>query len=88
MIKQLVGNRLKELRLQKGLSQEKFALEAGLDRTYIASVENGKRNISIVALQKIWQALGIAADEFFSSPIFMELENGEKSPAKKGKLAD
>lgn len=53
MIKQKVGARIRELRNDRGLSQEKLALAAGLDRTYIASVENGKRNISIVNLEKI-----------------------------------
>lgn len=88
MIRRLVGARIKELRLEKALSQEKFALEVGLDRTYVASVENGKRNISILNLCKIWQALGISAENFFSSPIFKEFESGEKSTTKKKKLAN
>ena len=57
MIKQIVGNRIRELRSNAGLSQEKLALAANLDRTYIASVENGKRNISIINLEKIIKAL-------------------------------
>lgn len=52
MIRQKVGNKIKTLRHLNGLSQEKLALNAGLDRTYIASVENGNRNISIVNLEK------------------------------------
>ena len=70
MIRKQVGQRIKELRMQAGLSQEKFALEAGLDRTYLASVEAGKRNISIVNLSKIWKALSITPLTFFSSEIF------------------
>ena len=50
MIKQKVGARIRELRNDRGLSQEKLALAAGLDRTYIASVENGKRNIFVIFL--------------------------------------
>lgn len=65
MIKQKVGNRIKELRIAAGLSQEKLALAAGLDRTYIASVEHGKRNISIVNLEKIVTALNCTFSEFF-----------------------
>ena len=53
MIRKKVGLRLKELRTQLGLSQEKFALEIKLDRTYIASVEKGNRNVSIVNLSLI-----------------------------------
>lgn len=50
MIRKQIGLRLRELRTQLGLSQEKFALEIGLDRTYIASIEKGKRNVSCVNL--------------------------------------
>lgn len=65
MIQQRVGNRIRELRNNVGLSQEKLALSADLDRTYIASVENGKRNISIVNLEKIANALGCSLSDFF-----------------------
>ena len=65
MIKQIVGNRIRELRSNAGLSQEKLALAADLDRTYIASVENGKRNISLINLEKIIKALGCTFAVFF-----------------------
>ena len=67
MIKQKVGARIRELRNDRGLSQEKLALAAGLDRTYIASVENGKRNISIVNLEKIIIALNSTFSIFFEN---------------------
>ena len=70
MIRTQVGKRIKELRCAMGLSQEKFAMDVGLDRTYIASVEHGKRNISIVNLARIWTALGITGSNFFNSPFF------------------
>ena len=70
MIRKQVGERVRELRTQKGLSQEKFSLEVGLDRTYIASIEGGKRNVSIVSLSRIWNGLGITAKQFFDSKIF------------------
>ncbi len=65
MIKEKVGNRIRELRQQTGLSQEKFALKICMDRTYFASVENGKRNISIINLEKIANGLGISLSELF-----------------------
>lgn len=65
MIQQKVGTRIRELRNNMGLSQEKLALAADLDRTYIASVENGKRNISIVNLEKIVKALNYSLSDFF-----------------------
>lgn len=65
-IKDEVGNRIKELRSSRGISQETLAHEAGLDRTYITSVERGKRNISIVNLEKIAIALNISLSDFFN----------------------
>ncbi|MFQ9393554.1 MAG: helix-turn-helix domain-containing protein [Lachnospiraceae bacterium] len=64
-----VGARVRELRNQKGLSQEKLALAADIDRTYIASVESGKRNISIVNLEKLIVALDTSFAEFFEGNV-------------------
>ena len=50
----------------QGISQEKFALQIGLDRTYYASVEAGKRNISIVNICKIARGFNITLSELFS----------------------
>lgn len=65
MIKEKIGSKIKQLRLKNKLSQEKLALLSNLDRTYIASVENGKRNISIVNLEKIIIALDTTLENFF-----------------------
>lgn len=65
MITEDVGRRIRELRGEQGLSQEKLALRAELDRTYIAGVEQGKRNLSIKSLEKIIIALDISFEEFF-----------------------
>lgn len=65
MIKIKVGERIRELRQNMGLSQEKFALKIEMDRTYFASVESGKRNISLVNLEKIIIGLEISFCEFF-----------------------
>lgn len=61
------GKRLKVLREQQCLSQEKFALSIGMDRTYYASVENGKRNISLENIYKIANGFGISLSELFNS---------------------
>lgn len=58
-----VGNRIRKLRVEKALSQEKLAFESDLDRTYIGSVERGERNISIINLGKISSALKIQIHE-------------------------
>ena len=47
MVQKALGKRIRELRTRAGFSQEKFALYIGMDRTYFASVEAGRRNISI-----------------------------------------
>lgn len=66
MIQQKVGDRIRKLRLEKtGLSQEKFAYKIGMDRTYFASVELGKRNIAIVNLEKIANGLDVTLAELF-----------------------
>jgi len=69
-IKEKIGNRLRELRTAKGLSQEKFSFECGLDRTYIASIEQGRRNVSIANIEKIAKAFNISVSEFFNSKLF------------------
>lgn len=65
-IKGKIGLRIKEIREQKGISQKDLAYTADLDRSYIASVESGKRNISIVNLEKIANALSINLSELFN----------------------
>lgn len=52
-IKVKIGCRIWQLREQKFISQMDLAHESDFDRTYIASVENGKRKISIVNIEKI-----------------------------------
>ena len=65
MITLKLGHRIKELRNEIGISQEKFALSIEMDRTYYASVENGKRNISINNIEKIAKGLGVTLEELF-----------------------
>ena len=59
------GSHIRKLRTEKGFSQEKFALHIGMDRTYYASVEAGKRNISIINIQKIANGLDISLSKMF-----------------------
>lgn len=53
------GERLRQVRSAQGISQEKLAELAGLHRTYVSSVERGERNISLVNIEKLAQALGV-----------------------------
>ena len=61
------GSQVRELRTRRGWSQEQLAHEAGLDRTYVGSVERGERNI---ALDNIW----LLADTLDVSPADLLLE--------------
>lgn len=65
-IKQIIGKRVKELRNNLCISQEELADMAGLDRTYITSVECGRRNISIVNIEKLAIALKVSLKDFFN----------------------
>lgn len=65
MIEQKVGNRIKELRNRLSISQEELGFRSGVHRTYIASLEVGKRNVSIATLEKIVVALEVSFSEFF-----------------------
>ena len=60
------GERVRQLRLEKGWSQEKFALECGLDRTYISGLEKGKRNVSLKNISRICNCFEISLSEFFN----------------------
>ena len=67
MITTDLGKRLQVLRKEKtGLSQEKFAFKIEMDRAYYASVEAGKRNISIINIKKIADGLGVSLSELFT----------------------
>ncbi len=58
-IKQRFGARVRELRQAKEMSQEQLGFDAGLDRTYINSVEQGNRNVSLVNIVRIAEALNV-----------------------------
>lgn len=67
MIKKNFGSKIRNLRLQMGISQENFALKIGMDRTYYASVEKGNRNISLLNIEKISKGFGISLSELFEN---------------------
>lgn len=69
-VKVIIGLRIKTLREKADMSQKDLAYTADLDRSYIASVENGQRNISIVNIEKIANALGVTLKQFFNDAEF------------------
>jgi len=60
-----LGEAIREIRKKKGLSQEALGLEAGLDRTYVSSVERGRRNISFDNLVRIAKTLDVKPSDLF-----------------------
>ena len=61
-----VGRRVRKLRLQRGWTQVQFAERLGLDRSYLADAERGKRNISIVNLEIIASGFGLSLSMLLS----------------------
>ena len=58
-----LGLAVYELRKEKGLSQEKLALNADIDRRYMSDIENGKRNVSLDILERLAACLEIKVSE-------------------------
>ncbi len=61
------GIRVRQLRTERGWSQEQFADLCGLHRTYIGSIERGEQNISLVNIEKVAATLGISLADLFAS---------------------
>ena len=60
------GNKVRELRIQKGLSQEQLAHVADVHRTYIGMIERAEKNITLVNVEKIAKALDTQIKDFFN----------------------
>ena len=65
MIRSNFGDRIKELRIKKGISQEKFAVSIGMDKKYYWSIEKGKRNVSLESIERIAKGLGVSLETLF-----------------------
>ena len=64
-IQKAFGDNLRTIRLAHGISQEKLGFAAGMDRTYVNSVEQGKRNVSLVNIVRFAEALGLQTRDLF-----------------------
>ena len=73
-IRKKVGSRIKELRTGLAITQEALSFKAEVDKTYLNEVENGKRNVSVINLEKVILALNVSVQEFFDNDLF----NGKK----------
>lgn len=61
-----LGQRIRAIRLERGLTQENLSLEANISRSHIAMIESGKRDITVSSLFRISRALNISFNEIFS----------------------
>ena len=66
-IRKGLGERIRTLRKAKGYSQEEFAHECGLHRTYMGDVERGERNVSLDNIVRITAALEITLSDMFAN---------------------
>ena len=64
-IEKQFGERVRELRVGKGLSQEELAFKVGVHRTYLGGIERGERNPSLKNISAIAEALGVTLSELF-----------------------
>jgi len=69
-----LGNLIRKLRLEAGLSQEEFAERCGVHRTYAGCIERGEKTITIETADKVAQALGLSLAQ-----LFKKLENDNPS---------
>ncbi|PIQ92251.1 MAG: DNA-binding protein [Parcubacteria group bacterium CG11_big_fil_rev_8_21_14_0_20_39_22] len=58
-----LGNNMKKLRLEKGMSQGDICRKLGVDRSYISNVESGKKNPTLSTITKLAKALGVSVGE-------------------------
>jgi transcriptional regulator with XRE-family HTH domain len=70
-MRRLVGENVKHLRVERGMTQEQLAEQSGFTQQYISDLERGKRNPTVVSLLELAQALG-------STPIYLITPNDEK----------
>jgi transcriptional regulator with XRE-family HTH domain len=59
-MRKLVGRNVKRIRQEKGLTQEQFADKSGFSQQYISSLEQGRRNPTIITIYELSQALGVS----------------------------
>ncbi len=61
------GENVRDIRKEKGLSQEQLAFKADLHRTYIGMIERAEKNITLVNIEKIANALTISINDLFNN---------------------
>ncbi|MBZ9758168.1 helix-turn-helix domain-containing protein [Mesorhizobium sp. ESP6-5] len=79
-----IGWNLRKFRLARGLSQERLALEAGIDRAYLGRIERGSENVTVSTLELVAKALEIPVGMLFEEP---EPGSTRPGPLRSGRKA-
>lgn len=74
-VRKTIGWNMRALRVAKGLSQERLALETGIDRSYVGRVERGSENVTVATLEAVATVL-----EVHVSQLFAEVPDGAPLP--------
>jgi transcriptional regulator with XRE-family HTH domain len=82
-IRRLVGHNLRQIRKERGWSQEDLAFESGLDRTYVSGVERGVRNPTVLVLHELAQALKVPVARLLDVPERVGAAKGQKSQPRR-----
>lgn len=69
----LVGRNIRRIRVAKGVSQERLAFDASVDRSYLGGMERGQQNPTVDVLERVAMTLGVPLRE-----LFVELRSGEE----------
>ncbi|ETA72693.1 MULTISPECIES: helix-turn-helix domain-containing protein [Mesorhizobium] len=67
-VRKIIGWNLRKLRAEQGLSQERLALAAEIDRSYVGRIERGSENVTIDTLEALAKALGVPAAALLTEP--------------------
>lgn len=77
-INYLFGQRVRQLRIERGLSQEDLGYETGLHRTYIGQIERAEKNITLRNIDRIARELGVDIQDLFDFTT-LDLDAEDKS---------
>lgn len=75
-VRERIGRNIRQLRVDLGLSQERLALESGIDRSYVGRVERGEENVTLDTMQAFAAALGVDV-----SALLIEIDPNTPMPA-------
>ncbi len=68
-----LGKRIAYLRRRKGMSQLDLSIETGISKSYISDLENGRRNPSVLLLQRIASSLGVSLEKLFQGIVPLDV---------------